>query len=146
MSPLEYEIAFYAQTVWRLANSSDTNENLAVACAIRNHVIPKMGMASTYESYTEACLAFLQTHPLRNYPTKDDESFISRPEGLLFNIARIHSCEYPDITSTHDHPAGARYFARVTSLQDGDWRKTEIVGRPSAHCLLGTFGSMQFFE
>ena len=143
---LEYEIAFYAQTCYRLANSSDTNELIAIAATIRNWVVPKMGRPAEYESYSDACLVFLENYPLRGYPTADDPAFISRPEGLLCNISQIYSCEYPDITATQDHPNGARFFARVSGLSDTDWRKIEIANRPTGHCLLGTFGSQQFFE
>jgi hypothetical protein len=146
LTPRDYEIAFYAQSVWRLANSSDINELMAVAATIRNHVLPKLGEVSTYKSYSEACLSFLGTHPLRAHPTADDDAFFARPYGLLSTISSIYSGQTPDITATHDHPKGAKFFARVTSLSPGDWRKIEIVNRPSGHPLLGTFGSMQFFE
>lgn len=145
LTPRDYEVAFFAQTCWRVANSSDVNELQAVACAIRNHVLPKLGEIATYESYTEACVQFLNTHPLRDYPGNED-AFISRPQGLLYNIGSIYSGATPDITATHDHPKGARFFARVISLPADDWRMVEIVKRPSGHPLLGTFGSMQFFE
>jgi hypothetical protein len=146
LTPYDYEIAFYAQTCWRLANSSDANELTAVAATIRNHVLPKLGQVATYESYTEACLGFLDTHPLRPYPSMQDEAFISRPYGLLYNIGQIYSGEMADITATHDHPSGARFFARVTSLGADDWRKLQIVDKPAIHCLLGTWGSMQFWS
>lgn len=146
LTPRDYEITLFAQTVWRVANSSDLNELNAVACAIRNHVMPKMGDVATYDSYAEACAGFLETHPLRPMPNMTDVEFVARPHGLLCYIDKIYSGEMPDITATHDHPSGARYFARVISLPDDDWRKSQIVGRPSGHPLLGTWGSMQFFE
>lgn len=145
LTPRDYEVAFFAQTVWRVANSNDVNELLAVACTIRNHVLPKIGEVATYESYTEACRQFLSTHPLRDYPS-DEDAFVSRPQGLLYNIGSIYSGQQPDITATHDHPKGAKFFARVTSLLADDWRKIAIVNRPTGHPLLGTWGSMQFFE
>lgn len=146
MTPRDYEIALFAQTVWRVANSSDTNELLAVACAIRNHVLPKIGQTATYPSYTDACIGFLDTHPLRPLPFLEDESFFSRPQGLLCQARDIYSGNMMDITANHSNPLGARFFARVVNLRDDDWRKKEIVQRPAIHPLLGTWGSMQFFE
>lgn len=145
MTPLEYELAFYAQTVWRVANSSDVNELTAIACTIRNHVVPKMGSYTDYDSFMDACEAFLKNYSVRDNPTRDDEAFFSR-NGILYNISKIYECEYPDITATHDHPTGAKYFARVISLAPDDWRKIQIVNRPTGHPLLGTWGSMQFFQ
>lgn len=145
ITPSQYELAFYAQTVWRLAFSSDVNELTAVACTVRNHVIPKMGQITDYDSYLDACEAFLNNYPVRENPTRDDIAFFSRPDGILYNIERIYNCEQIDITATHDQPAGAKYFARVISLAPDDWRKIQIVNRPTGHPLLGTFGSMQFY-
>ena len=146
MTPYQYELAFFAATVWRVSYSSDTNETLAVACAIRNHVIPRMGKASSYRSFTDACEAFLKAYPLRDFPKLSDPAFVSSSDGVLSFIDKVYDCSTPDFTSTMTNPDGAKYFARVVSLPADDWRKREVVDRPDIHPLLGTFGAMQFFE
>jgi hypothetical protein len=145
MTPLEYEQAVFAMTVWQVANSSDTNELFAVACAIRNHVIPRIGSVAGYPSFSAACEDFLRVYPTRPRPDLSDPAFVGHPDGLLANIADIYNCIYPDVTSTQDHPGGARYFARVQMLQPNDWFQLEIVNKAAVHPLLGTWGSMQFF-
>jgi hypothetical protein len=146
MNPREYEIAFFAQTVWRVARSSDQNELVACACAIRNYVVPRIGQVATYTSFSEACDAFLLVYPTRPRPSMDDPAFVSQPNGLLANIEEIYSCSYADVTATHDHPGGARYFSRVTTLDPNDWFQLEIVNKQAIHPLLGTWGSLQFFQ
>ena len=146
MSPVDYECMFYAQTVWRVARSSDQNELAAVASAIRNHVIPRIGQVVTYPSFEIACRDFLQVYPTRELPSLTDPAFVSAPEGLLYNIAGIYNCETPDITATHDHPNGAKYFNRVSQLDPSDWFVLEIVNKQGIHPLIGTFGSLQFFQ
>lgn len=140
MNPLEFEQAFYAQTVWQLSRSSNMDEMLAVACVIRNHVIPRLGVISAYKSYYDACQDFLKTFPRRELPSLSDPAFVST-DGLLFHLGRIYSCEDPDVTATHDHPNGAKYFAN----EPDDWFRAEIIGKPDIHPLLGTWGSMQFY-
>jgi hypothetical protein len=146
MVPQDYEIAFYAQTVWRLAHSSDTNELVAVANVVRNYVVPRLGQVAVYSSFTEACFEFMKVYPLRELPFLTDPAFVSQPEGLLCQITDIYTCAAKDITATHDHPNGARYFARVAHLDPNDWFQLEIVNKQGQHPLLGTFGSMQFFS
>ena len=145
MSPVDYECMFYAQTVWRVARSSDQNELIAVASVIRNHVVPRLGQVATYSSFEIACRDFLQVYPTRELPSLTDPAFVSAPEGLLYNIAGIYNCETPDITATHDHPNGAKYFNRVSQLDPSDWFVLEITNKQGQHPLIGTFGSLQFF-
>ena len=146
MSPTDYEISFFAQTVFRVSRSSDTQEMAAVAHTIRNHVIPRIGQVATYPSFEIACADFLKVYPTREFPSLTDPAFVSFPDGLLSNISDIYNCVSPDITSSHDHPAGAKYFNRVHSLEPNDWFVLEIVQKPGVHPLLGTWGSMQFFS
>lgn len=146
MSPREYEIAFFAQVTWMVSRSSDTNETTAVACTIRNHVVPRIGQVATYPSFSAACEDFLRVYPIRPRPSLEDPAFVSHPDGLLANIKEIYNCAYADVTATHDHPSGARYFARVTTLEPNDWFQLEIVNKQALHPLLGTWGSLQFFS
>jgi hypothetical protein len=140
LNPLEFEQAYYAQTVWQLSRSSNLDEMLAVACVIRNHVMPRLGQIAPYKSFYEACIDFRKIYPSRALPSLSDPSFVSM-DGLLFHLGRIYSCEDLDVTATHDHPNGARYFAN----EPDDWFRTEIIGRADLHPLLGTWGSMQFY-
>jgi hypothetical protein len=142
MNPVDYECAFFAQTVWCVSCTSDQNELIAVATTIRNHVIPRIGQIATYPSFAEACEAFLKICPTRPRPPLTDPAFVNT---LLFNIADIYNCEYPDVTSTHDHPNGARYFARVANIAEDDWFRLEIINKQEQHPLLGTWGALQFF-
>lgn len=146
MLPQDYEIAVYAQTVWRLAHSSDTNELISVALVLRNHVVPRIGQVATYGSFEEACREFTKVYPTRDFPSLTDPAFVSQPEGLLCQITDIYTCTAKDITATHDHPNGAKYFARVANLNPNDWFSLEIVQKQGQHPLIGTFGSMQFFS
>jgi hypothetical protein len=141
MNPLLYEQAFFAQSVWVLARTSDDMELLAVASTIRNHVIVRgLGKIPTYRTFSEACDDFLANYPQRPRPKLDDPAFVA-PGGLLFQIESIYDCSYQDVTATVDHPEGAKYFAN----QPDDWFKAEIAGRPDIHPLIGTFGSMMFY-
>lgn len=145
MTPAQFECGFLAETVWRLAKSNNTDELSAIACVIRNHVVPRMGQVASFKSYSEACESFLITYPVRERPAMEETALISYPDGLLANIEIIYDCTFPDITATQAFPNGAKYFARVNALEDDDWRKIEIVGRQGIHPLIGTMGSQQFF-
>lgn len=140
IGPLEFEQAFFAQTVWVISRSSNLDEMLAVASVVRNHVQPRLGQITAYKSYYEACLDFLKIYPSRALPSLSDPSFVSK-DGLLFHIGRIYTCEDPDVTATHDHPNGAKYFAN----EPDEWFRTEIIGKPELHPLLGQWGTLQFF-
>ena len=143
VTPREYEVAFFAQTVWRLAHSSDENELMAVACAVRNLVIPRPGTVPIYASFSEACEDCLRIYPTRPRPVLTDIAFVS-PNGLLAQINDVYDGTYPDVTATQNHLAGARYFSRVANLPDDDWFKQAIVNN-AKHPLLGSWGSMQFY-
>ena len=142
MNSIEYEQAVYAQAVWQLAYSSSQDELLAVACTLRNHVIPRLlGQVSSYATYLEACEDFIRVYPTRPRPSLIDPTFT----WLLSQISGIYNCELPDLTSTHDHPQGAKYFSRVVTLEPTDRFYQEIIQKSGQHPLLGSFGSMQFF-
>jgi hypothetical protein len=140
LSPLDFEVAFYALSTWRLARTSNQDELLAVACTIRNHVVPRLGQVAAYKSFYEACQDFAKIYPIRALPDLTDPAFVST-DGLLYHITRVYTCEHPDVTATHDHPNGARFFAN----EPDDWFRAEIIGRPDIHPLIGSFGSMQFY-
>jgi hypothetical protein len=139
MTPQEFETAYLAQTIWRLALSDSVDELIAVGCTLRNWVIPKMGKIAKYKTYPEACADFLRTYPLRDFPNMTEDALVST-NGLLSVIDGIYDCSYPDLTATQTTP-GALYFARAHSVNPDDWR----YGITHNHQLLGTFGSQQFW-
>lgn len=143
MTPENYEIALLANISWRLAKSSDTNELIAIACTLRNHAIPRMGMGRG-RTYTEVIEDFISTYPLRENPTINELSF-SGPNGLLSVIDDIYNCKYIDITASKSQPGGAKYFARAATLTSDDWRYEEVIQRPGLHPIIGTFGAQQFY-
>lgn len=145
MSPSQFECAFYAESVWRLARSSNVDELIAIAATLRNHVIARQGAATEYKSFTDVCEDFLRLCPIRDRPRMDEPALISYPDGLLCNIEQIYDCSALDITSTQANPRGAKYFCRVAELTQGDWFKTEIVDKPNLHPLIGAFGSQNFY-
>ena len=141
MNPQEYEQAFLALTAWQVSATSSVDEMVAVACTIRNHVIVRgLGKVPTYRSYSEACEDFLANYPQRSRPKLDDPAFVA-PGGLLFQIGSIYDCTAEDVTATHDHPEGAKYF----SNRPDDWFRAEIIDRPDVHPLIGSWGAMQFY-
>lgn len=142
MNPRDYEIAVYAQSVWQLANSSDGHEITAVACALRNNVVARLGQTAPYASFLEACEDSLKAYPVRPRPQLTDRAFIE----LLRWIEECYNCEMVDITASLDNPNGARYFARVTQIPEDHWFRLEILDKQAIHPLIGTFGSMQFFS
>lgn len=139
MTPKEFETAYLAQTIWRLALSDSVDELISIGCTIRNWVIPKMGKIAPYKTYPEACAEFLKTYPVRDFPTMTEDALVST-NGLLSVIDGIYDCSYPDLTATQTTP-GALYFARVTALDESDWRYN--ISR--THQLIGTYGSQQFW-
>jgi hypothetical protein len=142
VTPRDYEVAMYAQAVWRLAHSSDSMELLAVACSVRNMVVPSpLSSRQPYASYSAACEDYLANFPTRGLPTLTDDEFVLPPDGLLCVIGGVYDCTIRDVTSTQDNPHGARWFARVTALPTNHWLQNVIKTAP----LIGTFGSMQFF-
>lgn len=137
----DYEIALFANAVWRLAFSSEPMELLAVACTIRNYVVPRMGVEPTYASFSEACDDFLSNYPIRSGPKLDDPALVLPPDGLLCRINSVYDCSMQDVTSSQDNPKGARHFARVISLPSEHWLQGIIKTRE----LIGSFGAMQFY-
>lgn len=146
MTPREYEIAVFAQTVWQLARSSDVNELAAVACTIRNLVIPRIGQIAAFPSYLEACEASILVYPTRQRPALTDIAFTDPTSGFLAIAEDIYDCSYQDITASHDHSNGAKYFYSVSGLAADHWFQIEILNQPEKHPLLGTFGALQFFQ
>lgn len=143
MTPQDYEKAVFVTAVWRLSRSNDPTELCAVACTIRNHIFPRPGQVQTYKSFSEASRDFLRVYPVRDEPTLDESALVSYPDGLLSIVDDVYSCRYPDLTATSTTP-GARYFGRASEIiQDPNhW----MYGIVTAHQLLGTFGSQQFFS
>lgn len=150
----EYEKAVLVATSWQVAKSADINELLAVACTIRNWVIPKhtfpgypirvpMREKLYYQSYSEACEEFLSIYFIRGLPRANEPAIVDPDEGLLAKIDSIYDCTLPDMTSSSANPLGARYFNRGTDPTL--WVYTNIVQDQSRHPLIGTFGSMQFY-
>lgn len=135
---------FLAQTTWQLSKSDTLNELIAIACVLRNHVIPRIGQVATYSSYMEACRDFLEAFPSRKPPTLEEPVFIA-PDGFLSVVDGIYDASSPDITATHDHPNGACFFCRPTQVEPGSWVDLEIIKKPAHHPLLGTWGSQQFY-
>jgi hypothetical protein len=140
VTPQTYEAAVLATTSWRLALSTSVDELAAIACTIRNHVIPRPGQIATYKSFPDACEDFLKAYPIREAPKTTEDALVAPTVGLLAIIDSIYECSYPDITATQTTP-GARYFARTAFLDTADWRWPLVQSRP----VLGTFGAQQFF-
>ena len=139
MTPQQFEAAFLAQTAFRLALSDNVDELIAVASVIRNWVIPKPGRIAQYHSYPQACIDFLKTYPVRDFPNMTEDCLVS-PNGLLSVIDSIWDCAYPDLTATQTTP-GAMYFGRSAAIDESDWRFGLIRSRP----VLATFGAQQFW-
>lgn len=144
MTPADYEKALLANAAYRLAHQDDINESIAIACVIRNHVRPRLGV-SQYKSYTQAIDDFFGIYPVRPNP-EINSPVLNGKAGILSAIDSIYDCSYVDITASRNNPTGAKYFARVRSLSQDDWRFIEVVSRPQLHPLIGTFGSQQFYE
>jgi hypothetical protein len=138
MTPQDYEKAFMVMAVWQLAKSNDLNELAAIACTLRNHVVPRPGQMQTYKTYLHACEDFMKAYPVRPRPTLLEDAMTSYPDGLLAIIDKIYDCSYPDLTATQTTP-GARYFCQAS--QPPEWIKPIL----STHHLCGTFGSQQFW-
>ena len=140
MTPQNYEVAMFANAVWRLAKSNDLNELAAIACVLRNHVIVRPGQMATYPTYLKACEDFLKALAgwTRPGPDMTEDGLVSHPDGLLAIIDSVYDCSYPDLTATTTTP-GARYFCQAA--QAPDWMKPIL----TTHHLCGTFGSQQFW-
>lgn len=143
MTPADYEKAMLANAAYRLAYMDNVDELIAIACTIRNHVTPRMG-APQYKSFSAAIEDFFSLYPVRSNPAINSP-VLTGHTGILSFVGDIYDGRYADITASHNNPLGARYFARVQSLPQDDWRFAEIVSRPELHPLIGTFGSQAFY-
>lgn len=144
MTPENYEKAMLANAAYRLAYMDDLMEMTAICCVIRNHVLPRLGMAK-YKSFTDAIEDFFCLYPTRTNPPINSP-LLAGKTGLLSIIDSIYDCTYADVTASHNNVLGARYFARVQSLPPDDWRYAEVVSRPGLHPLIGSFGSQAFYQ
>lgn len=144
MTPDTYEKALLANAAYRLAFMDNVDELIAICCVIRNHMNPRFG-PSQYKSYSEALEDFFCIYPLRPNPAINNPVLVSKT-GILGVIESIYDGRYTDITASRNNPLGAKYFARVQSLSQDDWRFRDIVSHPEAHPLIGTFGSQCFYE
>ncbi len=139
MTPQDFEAAVLAQTAFKLSMSDSVDEQVAIACVIRNLVVPKPGCLALYKSFPAACTDLLRAYPAREDPTMQEDAMVA-PNGLLSLIGQIYDCSYPDITATQTTP-GARMFARTANLEQSDWRWPLV---RSAR-LLGNWGSQSFY-
>lgn len=138
MTSSQYEQALLALSAWRAAKSTNIDEILAVACVIRNHVL-KFG-----RTYSKVCEGLIIN---QGYPDIRHPELIKPNGGLLSQVEAIYKNDLPDLTSNHNHPDGALYFARVVEHQGtGDDFEERIIKQYLAHPLIGTWGTQQFFE
>lgn len=129
---------------FRLAQSNDVNELLAIACVIRNWVVGRFGQgAETYRTYSEAINNFLTAYSTRQLPDSFVPALIDPSEGMLSRIDAIYNNTLADVTSSASQPGGARYFGNARNPDA--WFKQEILARQDIHPLLGTWGSQQFY-
>jgi hypothetical protein len=155
MQAADYEKALLVAASWQLALNNDVNELLAIACCIRNWVVPRYGVPRLpdprlgklyYSSYSEAIESFLQLYPYRSLPAINEPGLIDPDEGLLVKIEQVYDCTLNDVTSSRAFAGGARYFARAGRHSSDDWFGKEILAhQQDAHPLIGTFGSQQFY-
>lgn len=145
MQPAQYEKAQLVRACWMLAQSNNTDELVAVACTLRNYIVPRFGQVAIYRTYTEVIRQFCINFPTRSEPEINEPALVDPYEGLLYKIESVYDCTMPDITSSHQHPEGAKYFARVTKVEPGSWFDLEIIHKSAFHPLLGSWGAQQFF-
>lgn len=150
MTQPEYEKALLVMASWRLALNNDVNELMAIACVIRNWVIPRYGamvepmLSKAYHlSYSDAIAEFLRVYPTREFPKINEGALVDPQEGMLLKVDEIYDCKLVDLTSSRSFPVGARYFGRVVNATD--WFRTTVLARQDVHPLIGTFGSQQFY-
>jgi hypothetical protein len=155
MQSSDYEKALLVAASWQLACNNDVNELLAIACTIRNWVVPRYGVPRFpdvrfgklyYPSYSEAVESFLQLYPIRSLPAANEPALIDPDEGLLVMIEGVYDCTLNDVTGSKAFPGGARYFARSNRQHSDDWFGKEILAhQQDTHPLIGNFGSQQFY-
>jgi|SRR5579859_2735625 len=145
MQHREYEKALLVAAAFQLSKADDLRELCAIVCVIRNWVVPRLGEAASYRSYTEAIANFLDAYPKRQLPSINTPSLIDPREGLLAQVDGFYNNSAADVTSSHLFPRGARYFARPQDVKNGDWIKAQVLDRQDEHPLIGVFGSQSFF-
>lgn len=134
MTQVDFEKGALVMACWRLASSSDTNELLAVCCAIRNSVI-RIGPIH-FPCYGAALNWYLSRFPLREGPLGREPQLVDPAEGLLAKVDGVYDNSLPDITSSLAHPAGALVFANpLRPLPE------EVMGR----VFIGRFGALGFY-
>lgn len=142
MTSADYEKGLLVSATFRLAKSDDVNELLAIACVIRNLVVPRLGLAPEYASYTDAIGEMLNAYELRPLPRHDNPALVDPEDGLLVKIDSVYDNSLPDITSSCAHVGGARFFG--TARRPAAWFQAAIIDRPAEHPLIGTWGAQQF--
>ena len=146
MQAAEFEKGLLVLTAWRTSSGNGVNELFAIACTLRNWVVPRPGQAvPDYKSYTEAVLHFWENYPLRGFPKVNEPTLIDPNEGLFVCIDQVYNNTVPDITSSQAFPNGARHFGRARLAIPGSWFYDNILSRQHEHPLIGTFGSQQFY-
>lgn len=143
MTAADYEKALIVQATFRLAKSDDVNELLAIACVIRNLVVPRLGQVPEYPSYTAAIEEMLNAYELRPFPRHDNPALVDPDDGLLVKVDGVYDNSMPDFTSSRSHPGGARFFC--SARRPAAWFQSSILDRPDVHALIGSFGSQQFY-
>ena len=149
MTQSDYEKALLVAASWRLAKNNDVNEILAIACVIRNWVVPRfqarvfpMNGQAYFKSYSEAVDNFFSLYPLRAFPTINEAALIDPDEGILVKVDSVYDCTMVDMTSSRANPFGARYFGRANN--PSAWFRSEVLERQDIHPLIGQFGSQAF--
>jgi len=143
MQAEQFERALLALASWQLAGSNNVDELVAIACTIRNWVVPRPGVQRfNYKSYTEAIETFLQLYPVREFPRINEPALIDPADGILNKADRVYDYRLPDITASPSFPTGARVFCRAGG---NEWPNQEVASRPGEHLLIGTFGAQQFY-
>lgn len=144
MTQADYEKGLLVMAAFKLAKSDDVNELLAIACTIRNWVVPRMNRGQeTYRTYSEAVANFLTAYPSRPLPDVFSPALIDPTDGLLARIDSVYDNSLVDITSSRSNPGGARYFG--SARNPDPWFEKEIIQRQELHPLIGTWGAQSFY-
>ncbi len=139
MQASEYEKGALVGACWRLSRTGDVNELLAIACTIRNWVVPRPGKTAVFKCYGDAVNYFLSTYPVRDLPTGNEPSLVDLNEGLLTHIDKVYDNTMPDITSSREFSGGAHSFGPSGA-------PPASVHNPAAEGeLIGMFGGQKFY-
>ena len=150
----DYEKALLVAASWRLAMNNDVNELLAIACVVRNWVVPRYGAQRLpmealgrvyYSSYSAAIEAFLSLYPVRVLPPITEAALVDPDEGMLLKVDGVYDCTLNDVTSSRAFPGGARYFGRIGFIASDNWFAREVLAKQDVHPLIGNFGSQSFY-